>query len=290
MRGRLTLMGEYVSTVGTGFIMKDRVPGVTDARVATPESQPVKSAERTIHILETLAASPTRMSLGELQEACKYPRSSLHALLRTLKELRWIEADESGSRYGIGTHALLAGTSYLDKDSVVGRAASVLESLRAEIGHTVHFARRDESSVIYLASRGSRQEVRRMHRVGRKLPCSVTALGQALLAELTDDEVRALLPETLDRVTENSITDHEQLIAELGEVRRRGWSLEREQGTVGVVCIATVVPYRIPATDALSVSMQADVAAYPAELERIAEVLTRHAAVWARELRSEGVR
>ena len=190
---------EHGSVGDIAFRMRDSVFMVTeDMRGAAPETQPVKSAERTIHILETLAASPTRMSLGELQEACKYPRSSLHALLRTLKDLRWIEADESGSRYGIGTHALLAGTSYLDKDSVVSRAAAVLEALRSEVSHTVHFARRDEASVIYLASRGSKVEVRRMHRVGRKLPCHVTALGQALLAELTTSEVREMLPAKLD--------------------------------------------------------------------------------------------
>lgn len=282
---------EHGSVGDIAFRMRDSVFMVTeDTRGAAPETQPVKSAERTIHILETLAASPTRMSLGELQEACKYPRSSLHALLRTLKDLRWIEADESGSRYGIGTHALLAGTSYLDKDSVVSRAAAVLEALRSEVSHTVHFARRDEASVIYLASRGSKVEVRRMHRVGRKLPCHVTALGQALLAELTTSEVREMLPAKLERFTENSIVDIDDLVTELGEVRNRGWALEREQGTVGVVCIATVVPYRIPATDALSVSMPAEVASYPGELERIAGVLTKHASAWARELRAEGVR
>lgn len=282
---------EPESPCDIGFGMGNSVLMATrDTTPSVADSQPVKSAERTIHILETLAASPTRMSLGELQEACKYPRSSLHALLRTLKDLRWIEADESGSRYGIGTHALLAGTSYLDKDSVVGRAAAVLETLRAEIGHTVHFARRDESSVIYLASRGSRAEVRRMHRVGRKLPCHATALGQALLAELTDTEVRGLLPPVLEQFTDDTITDPDTLIAELGDVRARGWSLEKEQGTAGIVCVATVVPYRIPATDALSVSMSADIASYPAEISRIADVLTRHAAAWAREMRTEGIR
>ena len=276
---------------GTKFDMRDNVVMVNAVIPgAVPESQPVKSAERTIHILETLAASPTRMSLAELQAVCKYPRSSLHALLRTLKDLRWIEADESGSRYGIGTHALLAGTSYLDKDSVVERADEVLESLRSDVRHTVHFARRDESSVIYLASRGSTLATRRTHRVGRKLPSHVTALGQALLAELTTDEVVQLLPAQLERYTPNSIVDRDALIAELAEVRKRGWSLEQEQGTVGVVCIATVVPYRIPATDALSVSMPAEVTSYPGEIERIAGVLTRHAESWARELRAEGVR
>jgi hypothetical protein len=51
------------------------------------DASPVKSAERTVKILETLAASPTRLTLSELQERMGYPRSSLHALVRTLREL-----------------------------------------------------------------------------------------------------------------------------------------------------------------------------------------------------------
>ena len=77
---------------------------------------PVKSAERTVKILETLAASPTRLTLSELQDQMGYPRSSLHALVRTLRELKWVEADESGSAFGVGPHALLSGTAYLDRD------------------------------------------------------------------------------------------------------------------------------------------------------------------------------
>jgi len=53
----------------------------------------VKSAERTVRILETLAASPRRLTLSELQEHTGYPRSSLHALVRTLRDLKWVEAD-----------------------------------------------------------------------------------------------------------------------------------------------------------------------------------------------------
>ena len=57
------------------------------------EISPVKSAERTVRILETLAASPTRLTLAELQAKMGYPRSSLHALVRTLRELRWVESE-----------------------------------------------------------------------------------------------------------------------------------------------------------------------------------------------------
>src|SRR6187551_1615527 len=110
----------------------------THTSITANDSSPVKSAERTVAILETLAASPTRLTLSQLQERMGYPRSSLHALVRTLRELKWVEADESGSAFGVGPHALLAGTAYLDRDPALPLALQALEDLRAEIGYTVH--------------------------------------------------------------------------------------------------------------------------------------------------------
>jgi DNA-binding IclR family transcriptional regulator len=249
----------------------------------------VKSAERTVRILETLAASQHKLTLSELQERVGYPRSSLHALVRTLRDLKWVEADESGSAIGIGPHALLSGTAYLDKDPALPYAYETLEDLRAEIGYTIHYARRDESHVLYLASRESRDSVRVVSRVGRRLPAHLTALGQALLAQLTNDEVDALLDGDLIAYTPHTITDRSMLHKELEEVRGRGWAFEREQGTVGVACVAATVDYRIPASDAISCSMPAELATSE-ELDRVAEAVVAHTRRLAQMLRRVGIR
>jgi DNA-binding IclR family transcriptional regulator len=268
-----------------------RMPAPADAGRDRRADEPglVKSAERTVRILETLAASPTRLTLSELQERVGYPRSSLHALVRTLRELKWIETDENGSAFGIGPHALLSGTAYLDKDPALPYAYEILEDLRAEVGYTVHFARRDEAHVLYLASRESRESTRVVSRVGRRLPAHLTALGQALLAELTRDEVESMLPDPLPVLTENTIADRERLHAELDQVRSRSWAFEREQGTPGVACVACVVDYRIPATDAISCSMPADLATGD-ELTRVIETVVRHTRRLSATLRREGIR
>jgi DNA-binding IclR family transcriptional regulator len=249
----------------------------------------VKSAERTVRILETLAASQHKLTLSELQERVGYPRSSLHALVRTLRDLKWVEADESGSAIGIGPHALLSGTAYLDKDPALPYAYETLEDLRAEIGYTIHYARRDESHVLYLASRESRDSVRVVSRVGRRLPAHLTALGQALLAQLTNDEVDALLDGDLIAYTSHTITDRAMLHKELEEVRGRGWAFEREQGTVGVACVAATVDYRIPASDAISCSMPAELATSE-ELDRVAAAVVAHSRRLAQMLRRVGIR
>lgn len=264
-------------------------PADVPASAALNDTSPVKSAERTVKILETLAASPTRLTLSELQERMGYPRSSLHALVRTLRELKWVEADETGSAFGVGPHALLSGTAYLDRDPALRFAYETLEDLRTELGFTMHYARRDEAHVLYLASRESRDSVRMVSRVGRRLPAHVTGLGQALLADLTEAEVDALLPADLEPLTGSSIVDRAGLHAELDVVRKRGWAFEREQNTEGVACVAVAVGYRIPASDAISCSMPVHLAAGE-QLEQVAEAVTRHTEALARTLRREGIR
>ncbi|GAA4730949.1 IclR family transcriptional regulator [Phytohabitans rumicis] len=249
----------------------------------------VKSAERTVRILETLASAPGLLSIAELQTLTGYPRSSLHALIRTLRDLKWVQADETGSAFGIGPHALLSGTAYLDKDPALAYADAALEDLRAEIGYTIHFARRDDGHVIYLATRSSRDSIRIVSRVGRRLPVHLTALGQALLAALTPAEADALLPAELVRYTPNTITDRAALHRELDAVRERGWAFEREQGTEGVACVAVAVDYRIPPTDAISCSMPAHLAVDD-EVERVATAMVAHTRQLAVSLRRAGIR
>jgi DNA-binding IclR family transcriptional regulator len=260
-----------------------------EVSAAVNDASPVKSAQRTVKILETLAASPTRLTLSELQERMGYPRSSLHALVRTLRELKWVEADETGSAFGVGPHALLSGTAYLDRDPALRFAYETLEDLRGEVGYTIHYARRDEAHVLYLASRESRDTVRMVQRVGRRLPATVTALGQALLADLTEAEIDTLLPADLEGLTANSITDRSALHAELDAVRKRGWAFEREQNTEGVACVAVAIGYRIPATDAISCSMPAHLATAD-HVDQVVAAVTKHTEALARTLRREGIR
>jgi DNA-binding IclR family transcriptional regulator len=266
------------------------VEGVIASRIATDQpDNSVKSAERTVRILEELANAPGRLTISELQQRLGYPRSSLHALIRTLRDLRWVETDDTGSAFGLGTHALLAGTSYLDRDPALPHAHEMLEDLRTQIGYTVHYARRDGAHVIYLATREARAEVRRVQRVGRRLPAHLTALGQALLAGLTPREVNAILPETLEAYTAHTITDRPALDAELATIRARGYAFEREQGTAGIACVAATIDYRIPASDAVSCSIPiAD--AHGDELERVVSAVTTHARDLASTLRRAGIR
>jgi DNA-binding IclR family transcriptional regulator len=168
-------------------------------------------------------------------------------------------------------------------------ATEALERVREETGCTAHYARRDGAQVVYLETRESRHSIHLVSRVGRTLPAYATSLGKALLAELTDEEITDLLDPELPALTEHTITDREALRSVLGDIRERGYALEHEEGTPGIACVAAVVPYRIPATDALSCSMPAaDLT--KAEAKRIGELLRDVTTDLGGRLRRAGIR
>lgn len=223
---------------------------------ASDPGRTVKSADRTLEILELLSDHGGRLTLTELQQGLGVPKSSLHGLLRTLTARGWLETDARGTSYGIGLRALRVGAAYLEGDPMVRAAGPVLDGLRKELDETVHLARLNGSDVVYLASRESLHHLRSASRISRRLPAHATALGKALLAELEPEEVDSLLPpDPLPQLTPQTVTDHSALQAELTEIRLRGWSMERGQNTPGLGCVAVTVPSQRPALDAISCSM-----------------------------------
>ncbi|MBB4935236.1 DNA-binding IclR family transcriptional regulator [Lipingzhangella halophila] len=213
----------------------------------------VKSADRTIEVLEVLARSTTSLSLADLHEELGYPKSSLYTLLQTLVARRWVETDMRGGLYRIGVGALLAGTSYLDRDPVARVAAPVLEEVRTEVNETVHLARLDGASIVYLASRESQHHLRTVSRVGRRLPAYATALGRAILANRPDGA--DLVPKHPEVLSPKGIADRDTILAELELASARGYSAESEQTNPGLGCRAVVLGYNDPVTDALSCSV-----------------------------------
>ncbi|MFI9171161.1 IclR family transcriptional regulator [Streptomyces lincolnensis] len=213
----------------------------------------VKSAARTVELLELLAARGDRPArLQELADQLGVPRSSMYALLQTLIARGWVRTDITGSLYGIGLHALLTGTSYLDSDPRVRVVRPYLDEASQALGETIHMGRLDGRNVAYLATRESHEYLRTISRVGRRLPAHVGALGKALLAERDDTD----LPEgSYEALTPHSHTSRASLLADLAEVRSRGYSIDREEGVLGIVGFGFVLRYDSPATDAISCSV-----------------------------------
>jgi DNA-binding IclR family transcriptional regulator len=214
----------------------------------------VKSAARVLEVLELLGQDGARLSLAEMASAMAVPKSSLHAVLRTMQGRRWVDVDPSGTRYSLGLKALLTGTAYLAGDDVASLAGPVLDALAEETGEAVHLGRLDGTHIVYLAKRESRHALRMYSAVGRRLPAHATALGKAVLSQLDPAAVQRRLSWPLERLTPQTVVDPDAFLTELAEVRLRGWAVDDGENAVDVRCVAVPLGTAPDCGDAVSCS------------------------------------
>ncbi|MCW2847503.1 MAG: IclR family transcriptional regulator [Marmoricola sp.] len=200
----------------------------------------VQSLERAFGVLELVAAHDRAVSLSELATTSGLSPSTLHRLAHTLVTLGYLR-QEASRRYALGPRLfLLAEGSSARLNAVV---LPHLMHLVAEIGETANLAMLDGDQVAYVAQVPGRHSMRMFTEVGRRVQPHCTAVGKALLASSADADVRALLRRTgLARHTPHTLTEPEEFLAELVQVRRRGYAVDEGEQEVGVRCVAVAVP------------------------------------------------
>jgi DNA-binding IclR family transcriptional regulator len=256
------------STTGPTEEAADGLGGGSDE-----DFRPVKSAARVLEVLEALAAEGP-LNLRDLAAHLQVPKSSMHALLRTMQWRGWLETDATGTLYGLGVRSLLAGSAYVDGDAVVRQTGPVLDQLAQQTGETVHLGRLEGSDVVYLAKRESSHPLRLFSSVGRRLPAHSVALGKALLAEMSPDEALDCLPARLPAVAPRTITDRGRLLEELAQVRRVGYAIDDEESAADLRCFGVALRQRSGTRDAISISVPV-VRLTEGRQEEIVELLLR---------------
>ena len=202
----------------------------------------VKSAERALAILGLLTRQERPLTFREIEDALRYPRSSLHGLLRTLVTNGWIELDESSRAFRLGIRAWEAGHAYLRATTLADQALPYMRRVRDLLDETVQLAVLDGRHNVYVAKVDGTQRLVLASEVGRRLEAHATGLGKALLAGLEPAEVeRRLAGVALERFTPHTLTDLAALKEELRRTRQRGYALDNEEYTRGVQCIAVPV-------------------------------------------------
>ncbi|MEO9323323.1 IclR family transcriptional regulator [Nocardioides sp. C4-1] len=223
----------------------------TDQKTA---AGPVKSAARALDLLDEIAARGPGTQL-QLSQRLSIPKSSLHALLRTMCDKGWLATDPTGTVYQLGIHSLTVASSFVDGDPVLARARTVMDEVATATEETVHLGRLDGASVIYTAKRESVHPLRMHSAVGRRLPAYATSLGRAILAQHPAEGRAALVPEQINAMTPYTTTDKQAVLEIIEQASVQGYAVESEESCVGVRCFGVALPFTAAKVDALSVAV-----------------------------------
>jgi IclR family acetate operon transcriptional repressor len=205
----------------------------------------VQSVDRAIDVLDLLGdAGPDGLALGDVASALGTSKSTAFALLRTLVSREVVADTGSGRsrRYRLGLALARLGDQALAQISVLDLAMPELRALTDETGLTSRVGVLQDGYVIIIGRVEGPGVVRfRSNLARREFPHS-TAIGKAILSQLTEDAVRDILDETgLPMRTGNTITSAKALIRDLARVRSDGYALDDEEDNLGVLCIGVPV-------------------------------------------------
>lgn len=214
-----------------------------------------RPTERVLDILELLSTNPNGMTLTELSRALDAPKSSIMPLVHTMASRKFIYMHSDTSKYSIGIAAYSVGTSYTNSMNALQFIQAEMKFIVSQCGETCQLGIQNRSNLLYIAKEDSAQPLRLVSYVGKQLPLYCTAIGRAILAEKSEEELLSLYPHELIAFTEHTITDWEELLLELKKTRERGYSIEHEESTPLVNCVGIPLCHQGKTIAALSVSI-----------------------------------
>lgn len=195
-------------------------------------SNTVKSALRTLDIIEFVVAHPQGPIAQDIAAALDIPVSSLSYLLGTLAEREYLIRDGRRYRAGPGLHRLTAPAADL---TLADRVEPLVKLLRRELDETASFMVRTGWEVEALVTDASGQALRYAIEPGHRKPLHALAAGKAILATLPEAELARYFAECpRPRFTPHTLVDETALRAALEQIRRDGVAEAHEENTPGI--------------------------------------------------------
>lgn len=191
----------------------------------------------------------------ELASCLGLPKSTVHRLLITLEQYRFVQRTPL-RRYRIGVRTLELGNVFRYDRKFLVSAEPLLRTLAMKTQSTAHLAQLEGREVLELLRVSAPGAVSMSPFPIFRMPAHATALGKVLLAGSGEGAFQRFvgLRKVLPRCTEHTIIHPENLRYKLDEVRELGYARSDQESQKGQVCLAVPVLSGKQVVAALSVS------------------------------------
>lgn len=127
-------------------------------------------------------------------------------------------------------------------DYFMWRSVSYMDQLSRETGETTYVGMLQGTEMMITQAVQGKYATRTHHEIGDRIPLHVDAIGKCLLAFQDEEEqARIMAQMSFEKLTEHSITSPELFREEISLIRKNGYSLDNEEGEIGVRCIGAPI-------------------------------------------------
>jgi IclR family transcriptional regulator, pca regulon regulatory protein len=223
----------------------DSATQVDPAQAAEPQvgkrSESLESLERQMAVLEAFTAERPSLTLSEVARLTGTTRPTARRILLTLKALGYLRSDDR--QFSLTPKVLNFGWSYFSTLSLEETVQPILRDLVQTVDESCSVGALALPDIVYISRAFTRRIMTVSGRVGSRQPAHATALGHVLLAHLGESDLNDYLEKALplEAFTPRTLTDPDELRAELREVRAQGWALVDQELEAGLRSIAAPI-------------------------------------------------
>lgn len=206
------------------------------------EKKLIQSVLRAIEILDTVSENKEGISLKEIAGKLNLGSSTVFYLINTLVEKDFIKHLKN-NKYKLGSKNLQLGNCFLENLSIHKIAMPLIENLMEKINENIHLFIIEDNNFIEIAKIQCSHSVRPTKVSNFRFNSHATAIGKSMLASFNKEELEDFITKycNLPKLTDNTITNIEQLNEEINRVRKNGYALDIEESEIGLNCIAVPI-------------------------------------------------
>lgn len=204
----------------------------------------VSSILRALQILECFMDSRTEWTLKALVEQLGLPTTTVFRQVSTLAERGYLEQDPVRKSYRPGPRLLLLSSAILGQSDLRRTARPELERLSEVARETINLSVLLEHEIFYLDKVETHRSIVCNTQVGSRVPAYATGSGKIMLAGQSPeyiDQYCQWMAEAARPLTENTITDPDQLRQALVLARTRGFAVDDGEIEEGLTCVAAPI-------------------------------------------------
>jgi IclR family pca regulon transcriptional regulator len=200
----------------------------------------IASFAKGLRVIEAFGADRPRLSITDVAGLSGLDRATARRCLLTLHELGY--ADYDGKFFQLTPRVLRLGMGALAALPLPQIVQPWLDQLSARTKQSASVSILDETEIVYIARAATTRIMSIGLMPGSRLPAHCTSMGRVLLAALPPEEARGLLDRSdLSPRTAFSLTDPENIMARLSQVRDEGFAVIEQEVELGVRSIAVPV-------------------------------------------------
>ncbi len=209
-----------------------------------PADNTVKSLHKAIAVLECFTPQEPELSITEISARLGLHKSTVHNIVSTFEQHGYIERNVQTNKCRLGIKILELTHTFNVNHSLTNVIRPIIRDLANLVNENVYFGVPQGGEVLYLEGAYPSSYLSRTM-IGEKAEMYCTGIGKAILAFLPEKEQKeALRLQSMKPFTPSTITDRDVLVAEIAEIRKRGYSIDNMEHEIGIKCISVPVVSR----------------------------------------------